>query len=76
MCSIDAAVTRIIFVVHLLTQEHDIYDSLVIQVDKTELKLDEDIIIWPNGLHRKPDGILTRRNVSVSLMNVSFLITS
>lgn len=22
-------------------------------------------MIWPNGLHRKPDGIRTKRNVSV-----------
>ncbi|CAF1500799.1 unnamed protein product, partial [Rotaria sordida] len=34
-------------------------------IEKTELKLDEQEIIWPNGLRRKPDGIRTRRNVSV-----------
>ncbi|CAF4291813.1 unnamed protein product [Rotaria socialis] len=34
-------------------------------IDKTELKLDEDQIIWPNRSHRKPDGMRTRRNVSV-----------
>ncbi|CAF3742483.1 unnamed protein product [Rotaria magnacalcarata] len=34
-------------------------------IDKTELKVDEDQIIWPNRRHRKPDGIRTRRNVSV-----------
>ncbi|CAF4501442.1 unnamed protein product [Rotaria sp. Silwood1] len=34
-------------------------------IDKTELKLDEQDIIWPNGLRRKPDGIRTKRNVSV-----------
>ncbi|CAF0819485.1 unnamed protein product [Rotaria sordida] len=34
-------------------------------IGKTELKLNEEEIIWPNGLNRKPDGIRTRRNVSV-----------
>ncbi|CAF0897335.1 unnamed protein product [Adineta steineri] len=34
-------------------------------IDRTELKLNEDQIIWPNGLNRKPDGVHTRRNVSV-----------
>ncbi|CAF4707499.1 unnamed protein product, partial [Rotaria sp. Silwood1] len=34
-------------------------------ISKTELKLNEDEIIWPNRLNRKPDGIHTRRNVSV-----------
>ncbi|CAF0902440.1 unnamed protein product [Adineta steineri] len=34
-------------------------------IDKTELVLDEQDLVWPNGLRRKPDGIRTRRNVSV-----------
>ena len=54
--------------VHLLREAHDIYRSPMVQIDKTELKLDEGMIIWPNGLHRKPDGILTRRNISVCLI--------
>ncbi|CAM4854833.1 unnamed protein product [Rotaria socialis] len=32
---------------------------------KTELKLDEEKIIWPNGLRKKPDGIRKSRNVTV-----------
>ncbi|CAF4298581.1 unnamed protein product, partial [Rotaria magnacalcarata] len=32
---------------------------------KTELKLDEEKIIWPSGLRKKPDGIRKRRNVTV-----------
>ncbi|CAF1349247.1 unnamed protein product [Adineta ricciae] len=34
-------------------------------IDKTELQLDENDIVWPSGERRKPDGIRTRRNVSV-----------
>ncbi|CAF3877872.1 unnamed protein product [Rotaria sp. Silwood2] len=32
---------------------------------KTELELHEEEIIWPNGSNQKPDGIRTRRNVSI-----------
>ncbi|CAF4292745.1 unnamed protein product, partial [Rotaria sp. Silwood2] len=34
-------------------------------IDKTELNLDEQEIIWPSGLRQKPYGIRTRQNVSV-----------
>jgi len=37
------------------------------QLDRTNLKLNEEQIIWPNGLNRKPDGIRTRKNVSVRI---------
>jgi len=38
---------------------------LFVQVDRTELKLSEHDIVWPGKLRRKPDGIRTRRNVSI-----------
>lgn len=34
-------------------------------IDTTELILNESGIIWPSGLDRKPEGIRTRRNVSI-----------
>jgi len=34
-------------------------------IEKTELTLNEKEIIWPNGNRQKPDGLRTRRNVSV-----------
>ena len=41
---------------------------------KTELKLDEEKIIWPNGLRKKPDGIRKRRNVTVRSYSIVFLV--
>jgi hypothetical protein len=38
------------------------------------LILEEENIIWPNRLHRKPDGIRTRRNVSVRLRIIFFYL--
>ncbi|CAF1305855.1 unnamed protein product, partial [Didymodactylos carnosus] len=37
----------------------------ILSVDKTELRLSEHDILWPGNNQRKPDGIRTRRNVSV-----------
>ncbi|CAF3093180.1 unnamed protein product [Rotaria socialis] len=52
---------------HYRTNTSTCYTSAMCRqiIDKTELKLDEDQIIWPNRSHRKPDGMRTRRNVSV-----------
>lgn len=43
-------------------------------MDRTELKLHEDEIIWPNGLNRKPDGVRARRNVSVRILYSSLFL--